>query len=153
MPAPVSALYLNIIYVGPNVYGIETGANYYFNKSVSDLSLEECAFLAGINNSPNSYNPYGDKDNTEKIKTRTKTVLSKMLKIKYINEDINILKAVIPLFLNVTDHIIKSITLLNNHTHQDSLNLSIINTTPQKLIMLLDASKKANFWLGINVSK
>ena len=60
----ILALYLNIIYVGPNVYGIETGANYYFNKSVSDLSLEECAFLAGINNSPNSYNPYGDKDNT-----------------------------------------------------------------------------------------
>lgn len=83
----ILALYLNIIYVGPNVYGIETGSNYYFNKSVSDLSLEECAFLAGINNSPNSYNPYGDKDNTEKIKTRTKTVLSKMLKLKYINED------------------------------------------------------------------
>lgn len=83
----ILALYLNIIYVGPNIYGIETGANYYFNKSVKDLSLEECAFLAGINNSPNSYNPYGDKDNTEKIKTRTKTVLSKMLKLKYINED------------------------------------------------------------------
>ncbi len=83
----ILALYLNIIYVGPNVYGIETGANYYFNKSVKDLSLEECAFLAGINNSPNSYNPYGDTDNTEKIKKRTKTVLSKMLELKYINED------------------------------------------------------------------
>ena len=83
----ILALYLNIIYVGPNVYGIETGANYYFNKSAKDLSLEECAFLAGINNSPNSYNPYSDTDNTEKIKKRTKTVLSKMLELKYINED------------------------------------------------------------------
>ncbi len=83
----ILSLYLNIIYVGPNVYGIETGANYYFNKSVKDLSLEECAFLAGINNSPNSYNPYGDTNNTEKIKTRTKTVLSKMLELKYINDD------------------------------------------------------------------
>ena len=83
----ILSLYLNIIYVGPNVYGIETGTNYYFNKSVKDLSLEECAFLAGINNSPNSYNPYGDTNNTEKIKTRTKTVLSKMLELKYINED------------------------------------------------------------------
>ncbi len=82
----ILALYLNIIYVGPNVYGIETGANYYFNKSVKDLSLEECAFLAGINNSPNSYNPYGNTNNTEKIKTRTKTVLAKMLELKYINE-------------------------------------------------------------------
>lgn len=82
----ILTLYLNVIYVGPNVYGIETGANYYFNKSVKDLSLEECAFLAGINNSPNSYNPYGDTVNIEKIKTRTKTVLSKMLELKYINE-------------------------------------------------------------------
>ena len=80
-------LYLNIIYVGPNIYGVETGSNYYFNKSAKDLSLEECAFLAGINNSPNSYNPYGDTDNTEKIKKRTKTVLSQMLKLKYINQD------------------------------------------------------------------
>ena len=80
-------LYLNIIYVGPNIYGVETGSNYYFNKSAKDLSLEECAFLAGINNSPNSYNPYGETDNTEKIKKRTKTVLSQMLKLKYINQD------------------------------------------------------------------
>lgn len=83
----IMSLYLNIIYVGPNIYGIETGANYYFNKSVKNLSLEECAFLAGINNSPNSYNPYGDTDNSEKIKKRTKTVLSKMKELKYINED------------------------------------------------------------------
>ena len=40
-------LYLNIIYVGPNIYGVETGAQYYFSKSAKDLSLEECAFLAG----------------------------------------------------------------------------------------------------------
>ena len=59
----------------------------YFDKDLTDLSLAECAFLAGINNSPNSYNPYGDTNNTEKIKTRTKTVLSKMLELKYINED------------------------------------------------------------------
>lgn len=79
--------YLNIIYVGPNIYGVELGSKYYFNKSASELTLEECAFLAGINNSPNSYNPFGDKDNSEKITKRTKTVLSKMLELKYINED------------------------------------------------------------------
>ena len=64
--------YLNIIYVGPNMYGVETGARYYFNKSAKDLSLEECAFLAGINHSPNSYNPFEGKDNAEKIKTEQK---------------------------------------------------------------------------------
>lgn len=79
--------YLNIIYVGPNIYGVGTGANYYFNKDIENLSLAECAFLAGINNSPNSYNPFGENKNSEKIKTRTKTVLSKMLELSYINEN------------------------------------------------------------------
>lgn len=79
--------YLNIIYVGPNIYGVESGAKYYFNKSVSELSLAECAFLAGINNSPNSYNPFGEKNNSEKILTRTKTVLNKMLELGYITNE------------------------------------------------------------------
>ena len=79
--------YFNIIYVAPNTYGVDMGAKYYFNKSVSDLNLAECAFLAGINNSPNSYNPFNGKDNSEKIKKRTKTVLSKMLDQKHISND------------------------------------------------------------------
>lgn len=79
--------YLNIIYVGPNIYGIEAGSQYYFSKSSKDLTLEECAFLAGINNSPNSYSPFENKDNSEKIKKRTKIVLSKMLELKYIDQE------------------------------------------------------------------
>ncbi len=79
--------YLNIIYVGPNIYGVEMGAKYYFNKSVSDLSLAECAFLAGINNAPNSYNPFGENDTSEKIIKRTKTVLNKMLELEYITNE------------------------------------------------------------------
>ena len=64
--------YLNIIYVGPHMYGVEVGSQYYFSKLSSNLSLEECAFLAGMNNSPNSYNPFGEKDNSEKIKKKNK---------------------------------------------------------------------------------
>ncbi len=79
--------YLNVIYVGPNIYGVEMGSKYYFNKPISDLSLAECAFLAGINNSPNSYNPFGKNDTSEKIKSRTKTVLNKMLELGYITNE------------------------------------------------------------------
>ncbi len=79
--------YLNVIYVGPNLYGVQTGAKYYFNKTVDQLSIAQCAFLAGINNSPNSYNPFTDSDNDEKISKRTKTVLSKMKELGYINEE------------------------------------------------------------------
>ncbi len=80
--------YLNIIYVGPNLYGVESGANYYFDKTVSDLDLAECAFLAGINHAPNAYNPFNkEKDNTEKIKKRTKIVLNKMLELENITKE------------------------------------------------------------------
>ena len=80
--------YLNIIYVGPNIYGVSLGSKYYFDKNISELTLEECAFLAGINISPNSYNPFNTKnDNTEIIKKRTKTVLYKMHELGYIQDN------------------------------------------------------------------
>lgn len=82
----ILTLYLNSIYVGPSIYGVEAGAQYYFSKSAENLSIEECAFIAGINHSPNSYNPFSDKDNSEKIKKRTKTVLNKMKELGYIEE-------------------------------------------------------------------
>lgn len=79
--------YFNVIYVAPNTYGVSAGAKYYFDKDVADLSLAECAFMAGINNSPNSYNPFSDKDNSERIKSRAKIVLKKMLDLKHISYD------------------------------------------------------------------
>ena len=75
-------LYLNEIFMGGTVYGVESGANYYFDKSADELSLAESAFLAGINHSPNYYNPFEGEDNEEDIKTRTKTVLGQMLEVK-----------------------------------------------------------------------
>lgn len=89
-------LYLNTIYIGGNdINGVALGAVYYFDKDVKDLSLAECAFLAGINNAPGSYKPFAEyddqtkKDNMDnKIKKRTKTVLAKMKELGYIeNED------------------------------------------------------------------
>lgn len=76
-------LYLNLIFMGNTSYGVEVGSNYYFSKSAKDLDLAECAFLAGINNSPNSYDPFVEDEeqkekNLAKIKKRTKTVIEKM---------------------------------------------------------------------------
>lgn len=79
--------YLNVIYTGPNIYGVQSAAKYYFSKNVSELNLTECAFLAGINIAPNAFNPFKEKDNTEKINNRTKTVLGKMKELGYISED------------------------------------------------------------------
>ena len=75
-------LYLNKIFMGSTVYGVESASQYYFSKSAKELSLAEAAFIAGINHSPNSYNPFNDSDNGEIIKTRTKTVINQMRKLK-----------------------------------------------------------------------
>ena len=81
-------LYLNLIFIGGKENrGVEIGSQYYFNKSAKDLSIAECAFLAGINHSPNRYSPYSGNDVTEKITKRTKTVLSQMKKLGYVTQE------------------------------------------------------------------
>lgn len=84
-------LYLNLIFMGgDDINGVELGSIYYFNKSAKDLSIAECAYLAGINHSPNAYKPFEEDENGEmyaKISKRTKTVLSQMKKFNYITEE------------------------------------------------------------------
>jgi len=85
-------LYLNLIYVGggDDVNGVALGAVYYFDKDVKDLSIAECAFMAGINHTPNSYKPFleePDEAMTNKINNRTKTVLGKMKEVSFITEE------------------------------------------------------------------
>lgn len=85
-------LYLNLIFVGgQDINGVGLGAVYYFNKDVKDLSLAECAYMAAINNSPNSYNPFGEdgekrEERIEKGQQRAKVVLNKMKELGYIND-------------------------------------------------------------------
>ncbi len=49
--------YLNTIYLGENYYGVQVAAEGYFGKELGELTLRECAMLAGVNNSPYYYNP------------------------------------------------------------------------------------------------
>jgi len=56
-------LYLNIVELGPMVYGIGHGARYYFNKPASTLTVRECSFLAAMLPGPQKvYNPYRHLD-------------------------------------------------------------------------------------------
>lgn len=50
--------YLNEIYLGQGCYGVQAASQVYFGKDVSELSLAECASLAGITNNPSLYSPY-----------------------------------------------------------------------------------------------
>ncbi len=76
--------YLNTIPLGHGTYGVEVAANYYFNKSVKDLTLAECATLAAITKSPTYYAP---DDHSENNKDRKETVLKEMLDQDYITEE------------------------------------------------------------------
>jgi monofunctional biosynthetic peptidoglycan transglycosylase len=56
-------LYLNIVELGPMVYGIGHGARYYFDKPAGALTPRECAFLAAMLPGPQKvYNPYRHLD-------------------------------------------------------------------------------------------
>jgi len=55
--------YLNIAQFGPSQYGIEAAARYFFSKSAIDLNIGEAALLAGITQSPGSYNPIVNPEN------------------------------------------------------------------------------------------
>ena len=83
--------YLNYIYLGgygKNIKGVEMASEYYFNKTAKELSLPEAAYLAGINNTPNSYNPFDEeKDNKELIRKRTIDVLWKMKELGSIESE------------------------------------------------------------------
>ncbi|CAN2039637.1 penicillin-binding protein 1A [Candidatus Magnetomoraceae bacterium gMMP-15] len=76
-------LYLNQIYLGHGAYGVEAAAQNYFDKSVNELNLAECAMLAGLPQAPTRYSPYHSFD---KAKARQEYVLRQMLEEGYINK-------------------------------------------------------------------
>ncbi|WP_227936235.1 penicillin-binding protein 1A [Alkalihalobacillus deserti] len=68
-------MYLNQIYLGSGVYGVELASQTYFNKSVEELSLADAALLAGIPRRPSYYDP---TKNPEAAESRRNLVLSLM---------------------------------------------------------------------------
>ena len=56
----IMELYLNRIYFGGGLYGAEAAARGYFGKSAREMSLAECATLAGLIKSPNRLSPWSD---------------------------------------------------------------------------------------------
>lgn len=77
--------YLNVIYMGYDCYGVQAASKAYFNKDVSELSLAESAFLAGITNNPSKYNPLTVKGR-ENAKYRQGVILNKMLELGKITQ-------------------------------------------------------------------
>jgi penicillin-binding protein 1A len=53
----ILTLYANLHIMGPGIYGVAAAADYYFGKSLKDLTLEECALIAGLPRNPTLYSP------------------------------------------------------------------------------------------------
>ena len=76
--------YLNVVELGPMVYGIGHGAQYYFGKPASNLTPRECAFLAAMLPGPRvAYNPY---KNLEKVLKRSDMILRLLRQKGVLNE-------------------------------------------------------------------
>ena len=80
----ILALYLNQTYYGSFAYGVEAASQTYFGKPAANLSLPECALLAGLPQAPSLYNPFSNPDGALK---RQQVVLGLMKKDGFISQD------------------------------------------------------------------
>jgi penicillin-binding protein 1A len=76
-------VYINQIFLGERAYGFAAAAQTYFGKALGDLTLGECAMLAGLPAAPSKYNPNA---NLHRARVRERYVLSRMLALGYINK-------------------------------------------------------------------
>ncbi|MFL0801492.1 MAG: penicillin-binding protein 1A [Agarilytica sp.] len=77
-------LYVNMMFLGKRAYGIEAAAEVYYGKTVGDLNLAQHAMLVGVFKGPSTQNPIANP--TRALKRRN-YVLSRMLKLEYIDQE------------------------------------------------------------------
>ena len=79
----ILSLYLNQIYLGEGAYGVEAAARTYFGKRARELTLAECALIAGLPRSPALYSPI---NHPERARQRMRIVLDRLLIEGYISQ-------------------------------------------------------------------
>ena len=79
-------LYMNLAPTGNNYVGVQAAAQNYFGKDASELTLPECALIAGIPKSPSYYNPLRESGRRNALR-RMRIILGKMYELGYITEE------------------------------------------------------------------
>ena len=79
----IVAMYLNTVAYGHNAFGIRSAASTFFDKKPSEMTIEECALMAGVVNAPTRYSPIR---NPERSLERRNLVLRKMTENGYLTQ-------------------------------------------------------------------
>lgn len=79
----ILTIYLNQIYLGAGAYGVEAASRTYFGKHANELTIAECALLAGLTQSPSKYNPLRHH---EQAVARQHYVLGRMRDLQWISQ-------------------------------------------------------------------
>ena len=121
--------YMNTINLGSNTLGVQAASLRYFNKSVSNLSLSECAVIAGITQNPSRFNPITHPENNA---TRREKVLKNMLKHEYITQT--------EYEEALEDDVYARIQVVDEEIEEDSVNSYFVDALTNQLIDdLIDA--------------
>ena len=81
----IMAMYLSVIYFGAGLYGVKDAATLYFGKELDELTVAQCATLAGIIKNPSRYSPKNSIENSTK---RRNVVLSLMREQGKISDEV-----------------------------------------------------------------
>ncbi len=80
----ILTIYLNRVYLGAGVYGIDAASRRYFGKPASNLTLYQSAVLAGLPKAPTAYNP---RANAKRSAKRANLVLDLMVRAEFLQKD------------------------------------------------------------------
>ncbi len=108
--------YMNSINLGQNTLGVQAASMRYFNKSVNNLTLSECAVIAGITQNPSRYNPISHPDNNA---DRRKKVLKHMLEQGYITQEEH--------DEALADDVYSRIQVVNEDSEEDTVNTYFVD--------------------------
>lgn len=126
-------LYMNSINLGQNTLGVQAASMRYFNKPVSQLTLSECAVIAGITQNPSRYNPISHPE--ENMKRRSK-VLNDMLEQGYITQE--------EYDEAVADNVYARIQMVNEEKDTESINTYFVDALIDEVTQVLMEQKGYN---------
>lgn len=126
-------LYMNSINLGQNTLGVQAASMRYFNKPVSQLTLSECAVIAGITQNPSKYNPISHPQDNAK---RRRKVLDDMLELGYITQ-LEYDKA-------ISDNVYTRIQLINKEKDTESINTYFVDALIDEVTKVLMEQKGYN---------